>query len=162
MHLQGFTCGLYYPSLSSVNSSLSAASSGTTRKIDRARTNSFAGLSAPRNPVRSMRSLNRVLYLDIWPSPYAPPKRLAPRDASRGISELCSPLRSLACSLAPRFREEVEAQPGDGRVEDYVRTYDRVHQDAAGLAPGEGTSHPGTHRADNEERGGHARVDSGP
>jgi hypothetical protein len=52
--------------------------------------------------------------------------------ASRNIFDIgfrnsAPPLSFLAGALAPRFREEVEAQPGDGRVEDYVRTYDRVH-----------------------------------
>src|SRR5919107_1981339 len=111
---------------------------------------------------RSVRSVTRGLYLAISPSPYAPQKRLAQGDYSGGILEPCSPPRSLAGGLTPCFREEAEAQPNDSRVEDYVRTYNRVHQDAARLAPGEGTSHPGTHRADNEESRGHTRIDSSP
>ena len=84
-----------------------------------------------------MKSVTRGLYLDVWPSPYVPQKRLAPR-GWHSLVDLGTllPLRSLVGGLAPRFREEAEAQPNDSRIEDYVRTYDRVHQDAAGLAPG--------------------------
>src|SRR5215208_3156176 len=131
-------------------------------KYDRVVILAFAQIPSPNIPVRSVRSVTRGLYLDVSPSPYAPQKRLAPGDYSGGILKPCSPPRSLAGGLTPCFREEAEAQPNDSRVEDYVRTYDRVHQCAARLAPGEGTSHPGTHRADNEESGGHTRIDSSP
>jgi hypothetical protein len=69
--------------------------------------------------------------------------------------------RGLPVPSAAPFREEVEAQPDDGHVEDHVRAYYRVHKEASGLASGESTGHPGTHRAYDEEYRCRARVHPG-